>query len=95
MYKSYTDDKGEKGTRPGISNLGDCVAGMEQGVKYLLDHINSQETSYDGFMCFSQGSMVVPALFNALQFKSSDHLKLRDGLTLPYFIINFAGVMFE
>jgi hypothetical protein len=38
--------------------------------------------------------MVATALFNALQFQSSEHFRLKQGITLPYFIVNFAGLNF-
>ena len=94
LYQSYKDEDGEKGARPGMTRVDETVAGMELGVKYLLEFINAQELSFDGFICFSQASLLVPALFNCLQFKSSENFRLRDGLHLPYFIINFAGLNF-
>lgn len=53
LYQSYTDKEGDKGTRPGMTRVDETVAGMEVGVKHLLNHINSQDKSYDGFLCFS------------------------------------------
>ena len=66
LYENFTDEDGDKGTRMGRSRLCHVINGMEGGVKHLLNHLNSQEESYDGFLCFSQGSMVMTALYNVL-----------------------------
>jgi len=53
LYENFTDEDGDKGTRMGRSRLCHVINGMEGGVKHLLNHLNSQEESYDGFLCFS------------------------------------------
>jgi hypothetical protein len=74
LYQNFKDEDGDRGTRMGRSRIDHVINGMEGGVKHLLNHLNSQEESYDGFLCFSQGSMVMTALYNVLQYKTTPDL---------------------
>lgn len=93
LFKPFKDSTGGKELRPGLTKIDETTYGVEQSAKYLLDYLNSQEESFDGFMNFSQATMVVPAMFDMLQFHR--HEKLKKGIKLPYFVINCASLHFE
>ena len=59
LYQPYRNEKGEKGVRIGLTRLDETVFGNEESIRYILDFINKQDFSFDGFICFSQGAIIV------------------------------------
>ncbi len=46
--------------RPGLTKLDESVLGVEESLNYLLNYINNDENGgFDGFIGFSQGTIVI------------------------------------
>ncbi len=46
--------------RPGLTKLDESVVGVDQSLWYLLNYINNdQNGGFDGFIGFSQGTIVI------------------------------------
>ena len=66
------------------------VTQMEMSVKSVIEHINKQDEPYDGFAGFCLGFNFMVLFLNLAKYCKKE-LKMRH--TLPYFLINFSGVM--
>jgi hypothetical protein len=58
-WNQFKDKDGKKGVRYGKTRLDETVFGNEESIGYIIDYMNSQDFSFDGFLCFSQGALIV------------------------------------
>lgn len=68
-------------------------SGVQESFEYLLNYINSQEESFDGFFNFSQSTMVAATFYDII--KNCPEFKLKKGIYLPYFMVNFSPLHFQ
>ena len=52
-FEPFKKVSGISGVRPGHTKLEETVFGCEDSIRYILNFINQQDFSFDGFICFS------------------------------------------
>jgi hypothetical protein len=78
-----TDD----GLRLGITRVDETVFGVQESINVLVNILNENE--FDGFMAFSQGTLLIHRLYTCCQ-----HFDIKLKRPLPFFVINFASLNF-
>ena len=85
-------ENGQDQLLPYVTPLDLVGSGVQESFEYLLNYLNSQEESFDGFFNFSQSTMVAATFYDII--KNCPEYKLKKGIYLPFFMVNFSPLHF-